>query len=142
MLPNHRLAPQRKASLAVILVSAIGEDMMINWWNWRPIVAMLVRAGILPAGEREERCLANGCGGCLSEAESLHAAEYVESFVAGMKPGQRVLFNGEVTAKPIDYTKPVSEWDQADTWNNYSAQYDLLKNFAAFCRRSRGFEVL
>lgn len=128
--------------MTVILVPASGEDMTINWWNWRPTVAMLVRAGILPTGEREERCLANGCGGCLSESEALRAAECVESVVAGMKHGQRVLFDGEVTEKPIDYAKPISEWDQEDTWNNYSAQYDVLKDFATFCRRSGGFEVL
>lgn len=128
--------------MAVILDPVAGEDMMINWWNWRPIVAMLVRAGILPAGEREERCLANGCGGCLSEAEARHAAEFVEVLVAGMKPGQRVFFDGEVTEKPIDYTKPISEWDQADTWDRYSAKYDVLRDFAAFCRRSGGFTVV
>jgi len=128
--------------LAVILVPATGEDMMINWWNWRPAVAMLVRAGILPAGEREERCLANGCGGCLSDAEALRAAEYIDGLVCDMKPGQRILFDGEVTEKPIDYGKPISEWNEADTIDNYSAQYDLLRDLAAFCRRSGGFEVL
>jgi hypothetical protein len=116
--------------------------MMINWWIWRPAVAILVRAGILPPGEREVRCLANGCGGCLSASEASRAAEHIEALVAGMKPGQRVLLDGEVTDKPIDYSKAISEWDQADRWNNYSAQYELLKDFAAFCRRSGGFEVL
>ena len=128
--------------MAVILVPAAGEDMMINWWNWRPTVAMLVRAGILPAGEREERCLANGCGGCLSASEALRAAEYIESLIADMEPGERVMLDGEITDKPIDYTKSISEWDQADTWNAYSALYDLLTAFAEFCRRSGGFEVV
>ena len=116
--------------------------MMINWWNWRPTVALLVRAGVLPAGEREERCLANGCGGCLSASEAVSAADYLEALVAGIGPGRRVLLDGEVTERPIDYTKPISEWDQADSWNNYSARYEVLKDFAAFCRRSGGFEVL
>jgi hypothetical protein len=115
--------------------------MMINWWNWRPTVALLVRAGILPAGEREERCLANCCGGHLTQSEAMRAADYIEGVVAAMRPGQRMLFDGEVTEKPIDYSKPISEWDEADTWNNYSAQYDLLKAFAVFCRRCGGFEV-
>ena len=128
--------------MAVILAPASGEDMMINWWNWRPTVALLVRAGILPVGEREERCLGNGCGGQLSESEALLAAEHIEALVASMNEHQRILFDGEVTGKPKDYGKPISEWDEADSWNNYSAQYDVLKNFAAFCRRSGGFEVL
>lgn len=128
--------------MAVILVPTSGEDLMINWWNWRPTVALLVRAGILPAGEREERCLANACGGELSAAEALRAAEHIEGLVAAMKPGQRILFDGEVTEKPIDYSKPISEWNEADRWNNYSAQYEVLKRFAAYCRRSGGFQVL
>jgi hypothetical protein len=59
-----------------------------------------------------------------------------------MLPGQRVLFDGEITDKPIEYGKPISEWTEADTWNNYSAQYEVLRDFATFCRRSGGFEVL
>ena len=128
--------------MAVILVSASGEELMINWWNWRPTVALLVRGGILAAGEREERCLANGCGGHLSALQACRAADLVEDLVAAMMPGQRMLFDGEVTEAPKEYGKPVSEWDEADTRNAYSAQYEVLKLFAAFCRRSGGFEVL
>lgn len=128
--------------MTVILVPASGEDIVINWWNWRPTVAMLVRAGILPAGEREERCLLNGCGGYLSGSEALQAAEYIDLLIVGMKPGQRVLFDGEVTDKPIDYSKPISDWDEAETWQRYSALYHVLKEFAAFSRRSGGFKVV
>lgn len=128
--------------MAVILVPTSGQDMMINWWNWRPTVALLVRAGILPAGERQERCLANGCGGHLSAAEALRAAEHIEGVITALKPGQRMLFDGEHTDKPIDYSKPIADWDEADRWNNYSAEYEVLKQFATFCRHWGGFDVL
>ena len=77
----------------------------------------------------------------LSENEALHAANILENIVATMKPDQRVLHDGEITDKPIDYDKPISEWNDMDTWNNYSAGYDTLKSFAEFCRGSGGFIV-
>jgi hypothetical protein len=83
--------------------------MAINWWNWRPLVALLVRAEILPAGEREERCLANGCGGHFSAAEALRAAEHVETVIARMKPSERILLDGTTTDQPINYALPISE---------------------------------
>lgn len=127
--------------MAVILVPTSGDDLMINWWNWRPIVALLVRTGILPEGERAERCSANGCGGHLTVEEAARAAEHIECLVAAMKPGQRVLFDGEITDQPLDFEKPISEWTKADEWNHYSAKYDVLKKLAAFCRASGGFTV-
>jgi hypothetical protein len=122
--------PTREVPLAVILVPSSGEDMMINWWTWRPTVALLVRAGILPAGEREERYLPNGCGGYLTQDGASQAANFIERLVAGMEPEERVLFDGTVTTRPINYDLPISEWDDQETWNNYSAQYDVLKKVA------------
>ena len=39
--------------MTVILVPEIGEGMVLNWWNWRPTVALMVRANILPVAEIE-----------------------------------------------------------------------------------------
>src|SRR5262249_40911440 len=115
---------------------------MLNWWNWRPLVALLVRSGVLPAGEREERCSFNGCGGHLSSAEALLAADQVGKVIARMKQGERLLLDGTVTSKPKDYTLPISEWDETETQNRYSVDLEVLVSFAGFCSRSRGFEVL
>ena len=128
--------------MAVILKPQSGDDMMINWWNWRPTIAVLVRAGVLPAGEREDRCLANGCGGSLSFNEALKAADCVESLVADMEAEERVLLDGTITKQPINFGLLISEWDEQEIWNRHSAQCDVLKEFAEFCRRSGGFEVI
>ena len=114
---------------------------MINWWNWRPLVAILVRAGILPQGEREERCLLNCCGGSLSADETLKAADHVEALLAALKPTERILLDGNTTERPINYDLSISEMDEQDIWNTYSVKYEVLKMFAEFCRRSGGFEV-
>src|SRR5262245_36613671 len=127
--------------VAVLLVSASGDDMMINWWNWRPLVALLVRAGILPDGEREERCLANGCGGGLSADEAARAADHVEALLDTMKPNERILLDGDTTDRPVDYQLSISEMDEEDIWNSYSVKSEVLRRFAEFCRRSGGFEV-
>ena len=70
----------------------------------------------------------------------MRAAAYIERLLAVMKPGQRVLFDGEITEKPGS-TKLINDWDQADLWIAYGAGYELLKSFAAFCQRSGGFKV-
>jgi hypothetical protein len=128
--------------MAVILVPIHGEDVQINWWNWRPTVALLVRYRILPDGERADRCLANGCGGYLSEQEAKDAAEAIASLIVTIEPGQSILHDGSVNKRPTDYSRPISDWDE-DEWRlAYSAQYDWLKRFETFCRTSGGFEVL
>lgn len=118
-----------------------GDDFVINGWSWRPTVALLEREGVIPNGERAERCLANGCGGCLSSDEAIHAANVLDKLVANLDANQRVLHDGSITDKPVDYEKPVSEWTEEDTYNHYSAKYDALKAFAKFCRGSGGFLV-
>jgi hypothetical protein len=129
--------------LAVILKPASGgEDLAINWWNWRPAVALLVRAAVVPPGEREDRCLANGAGGHLSEAEACAAAEYMEGLLARMRTTERLMLDGSMTDRPIKWDVPVSEWDQQEINERYSATYDVLKMIAEFCRRSGGFEVV
>jgi hypothetical protein len=114
---------------------------MINWWNWRPLVALLVRSGILPKGEREERCLANFSGGALSADEALRAAQYVEALLPTMKSEERILLDGTMTEQPINYQSPISELSQQEIWVSYSVKPEVLAMFAAFCRKSGGFEV-
>ena len=108
----------------------------------RPTVALLVRAGILPAGEREERCLSNGCGGHLTTAEARQAAEHIDAVVLTMRPDERICSDGTTTTRAIDYAKPLSEWDEDDISQRYSVSRDVLKEFADFCRSSAGLEVL
>jgi len=113
----------------------------VNWFNWRPTVAALVRRGVLPEGDRAECCSANGCGGYLTEEEALRAAEVVTEVLATMKLADRLLWDGSVTDIPKDYSLPVMDWDEAEWQNRYSASYAWLTEFRAFCLRSGGFTV-
>ena len=60
--------------MGFILEPKHGDAFIINGWNWRPTISLLVREGVIPNGERAERCLGNGCGGTLSKHEALKAA--------------------------------------------------------------------
>lgn len=118
-----------------------GEDFVMSGWNWRPTISLLERKGVVPHGERVERCLANGCGGFLSSEEAIRAADALDKVLATLNASQRVLRDGSITDKPIDYQKPVSDWTDDDTNNHYSAKYEVLIAFAKFCRTSGGFLV-
>ena len=118
-----------------------GEDLIINGWNWRPTVAQLVREGVIPAGERAERCLANGCGGGLTADEAAATADMLGKLIATLTPRQRIHHDGSITDAPINYEKLISEWTEEDTYDHYSAKYEALKAFAEFCRESGGFTV-
>ncbi len=129
--------------MSFILVDLADEqyDIQINGWNWRPTVALLIGAGILPSGERAERCLCQGCGGYFTKEEVARTAEFLEGLVARMKPEERVMFDGSITDKPKNYSLPISEWNEQEAWDHYSASYDWLQMFRDFCRRSEGFQV-
>jgi hypothetical protein len=122
-----------------------GDDdaIKINWWHWRPTVAILERAGILPPGERTERCLENGCGGYLTSDEALRAAVHVDALVERLGPEERILLDGEKSTKErATLRKSVGEWDDEDLRQVYGADADWLGRFARFCRSSGGFTVL
>jgi hypothetical protein len=129
--------------MTFILVDSTDDqhDIQINGWNWRPTVAILVDAGIIPSGERAERCLCQGCGGHFTEAEVIQAADFLEKQLVGMKSGDRLRRDGSVTDKPKNYALPISEWDEQEAWERYSASYEWIQMFIDFCRRSKGFKV-
>jgi hypothetical protein len=129
--------------MSFILVDLADDqhDIQINGWNWRPTVALLVEAGIIPSGERAEDCLAQGCGGYFTREEVTRAADFLERLVASMKPGERVMFDGSIRDKPKNFDLPITEWDEQEAWDHYSASYEWLQMFIDFCRRSEGFKV-
>jgi hypothetical protein len=130
--------------MSFILVDLADEKhgIQINGWNWRPTVAILIEAGILPSGERAERCLSGiGCGGYFTKEEAARTADFLESLVARMKPEERVMADGSINDKPKNFNLPIAEWDEREAWDHYSASYEWLQMFIKFCRRSEGFEV-
>ena len=128
--------------MGVILRPNQGEDIFVNWFTWRPTVAMLVRTGVLRESKRSELCLASGSGGYLSEDEAMQAAEVLAELLEVMEPGSRILLDGTEVDTPKDYALPISEWDDEELQNHYSADYAWLGEFMEFCSCSGGFEVI
>lgn len=71
-------------------------------------------------------------------------AEAVERIFKVIRPGERILSDLIVTHKPkSEWTiTPETQSDELDANDMYSATYEWLAEFAGFCRRSAGFEVL
>ena len=59
-----------------------------------------------------------------------------------MHADERILYDGTVTDRSIDYEQSISEWNEQEAWNRYSAKCQQLKKFAEFCRRCGGFKVV
>ena len=119
--------------MSFILVPNRGVDVQINGWNWRPTLELLRAEGVLN-DEMFERKSAQGCGGEADAELAARMADVVESKLAEMKPGERLLADLGVTAKP----------KSGDTFAEdvYSATYDWLVRFRDFCRCSAGFRVM
>ncbi|HSK95484.1 MAG TPA: hypothetical protein VK891_02615 [Euzebyales bacterium] len=110
-------------------------DLMVNWWNWRPTVALLLRAGVIP-DDLAERMHAGVGAADVSADQALAMAEVVHTLAADLAEGERVLLDGTVTDRPPAHDHLPVEYD----W--YGAHRDWLRSFADFCRRSGGFTPL
>jgi len=107
-----------------------------NWWQWRPTVEV-IRSLDLFDGERLDQ-LSDGFGE-FTETEARQLAAEIEGRVLSrLQPDERILLDGTVTAVPDDSTFHRVPEEQH---RNYSADYDWLIRFVAFCRESAGVYV-
>ena len=111
------------------------DDLQINGWNWRPTLELLYRARLLD-DEAVQRASANGAGGRVTAEQAVRIAEFLDRYLAGLTPGQRVRWDGTVTSE--------LKSDQLDQKPRelYSATYEWLSRFRDFCRTSGGFTVV
>jgi hypothetical protein len=121
-------------SVGVILIAANGDDVAVNWWNWRPTVDLLVREGVVTRQEGEQLCT-NGVGARLGAAGAVRAADVVQEIVDQMPGDGRLRRNGSVARDASErHDMPV-----ADRW--YGAKRTWLATFSEFARTSNGFLV-
>jgi hypothetical protein len=117
------------------LEPATGDDISINGWNWRPTLELLHRTGIL-SEETLDLMSFNGGGGQATAEQAERIAEFLDGYLANLRPGDRVTLDGAVTAEP-----DTGEFHRDDLARNYSATYAWLGRFRDFCRSSGGFTV-
>jgi len=125
--------------MTVILVDRGDDqhDLQINWWNWRPILALLRQANLID-DEQFERMGANGCGGELSAEEALDAAIFLKSQILPLlQDNEQVHVDGNVSLSPTEW-QPISS---TPDYELYATRKSCLEDFIAFCESSRGFVV-
>ncbi len=101
-----------------------GSSISINGWNWRPTLELLHRTAILSAQTLELMSFTGGGQATSGEAERI--AEFLDSYLAGLDPGDRVTFDGALTAQP-----DTGEFHRDDLARNYSATYEWLARYVA-----------
>ena len=122
--------------MSFVLEPKHGEDIQINAWNWVPTLLILDRNDILPF-DQLERMRCNGSGGSVTAEEAVRIATFLDDFLKGLQPGERVLWDGTVTIEP-----DTNELFHDEPTRNYSAKVAWLNKFRDFCRTSEGFDVL
>jgi hypothetical protein len=128
--------------MSFILVPERGEDLQVNAWSWRPTLELLRAEGLINE-ESYERMGAQGAGGLVDAEITSRIAQAIESRLAGMRRGERVLADLNVTDGPKAawVITPDAKPDDLDVNDIYSASYEWLMEFAGFCKKSGGFKV-
>lgn len=126
--------------MSFILVPKHGDDIQINAWNWRTTLEILRAENIIDPEALELMGL-NGCGAEVDADLAQSIAEAVARQLQGMRLGERVRADLQVTADP----KKVVRFDRPeaiDAVDLYSATYEWLVAFKGFCERCGGFKVV
>jgi hypothetical protein len=127
--------------MTFILVPKQGDDVQVNGWNWRPTLELLYAENLLSL-ENYERMGAQAAGGKVDAELAARIADVVERKLVQMRPGGRMRADLVVTAEPKQRWNSDAKPGEIDVNDTYSATYEWLVEFAAFCRRSGGFKVL
>lgn len=109
--------------------------MYANAWNWRPMLELIEKVGII---ERERlELLGANLGQRVEESEACAIAKILkEELLPRMRPGDRMLLDTSITDQPDDGKM---HYDYIAL--NYSSTYDWLSQFADFCANCKGFTV-
>jgi hypothetical protein len=124
--------------MSVILkpTATASEDLQLNWWIWRPIMAELRRARVV-TDDQFERMSGNFYGGRATAEDAVRIADHLEAVAARLGEKGRLLLDGSMTTEPDSY-----ELHHDDVSKNYSAPREHVTRFIAFCRQSGGFAVI
>jgi hypothetical protein len=112
------------------------NDLKVNAWNWRPTLELLEQFQILEADELERMSFTGG-GGTATQDQARSIADRLGAVLEGLQPKDRILYDLTVTSDLDTF-----ELYREQLEKNYSATYEWLVEFAAFCRTCNGFTVI
>ncbi|MFI7149536.1 hypothetical protein ACIBO2_31840 [Nonomuraea sp. NPDC050022] len=104
-----------------------GESLDVNAWNWRPTLELLEKSGTLDADTTE--LLHDNIDVELTGEQAQRIAIFLETYLAHIPAGGRVLLDGSNTTEPDSF-----EFHRDDLDRNYSATVVWLTCFRDFCR--------
>ena len=126
--------------MGITLFDKSDSDLVwfVNFWNWRPIVEVVRRLGILPDAQinaLHEQFTGQG----LTQEEARNVAAAIRARVLpDLRAEERVLLDGLKTTEPDD---SVFHHPGPDEHENYGATRKALEQFVEYCERCHGFEV-
>ena len=122
--------------MTVILIPREGDDLQINWWNWRPTLELL-RAHAILDDVKIEMMGWHGSGVQVSEDEALRIASFLDSYLKQLGPDDRVRLDLSITdeAYPTEIVP-----DDPNFWKHYGAKTSLLEQLHQFCPRVAGLQ--
>jgi hypothetical protein len=125
-------------SFTIIDMGSEGFELNPNVWTWKPTLEIIRSFNYV--NERTLNNMAsNGTGVKMSQDDANAIGEKIRDVILPqLGPNKRMFGNLTVTDKPDDGTM---HRDADEQWKNYSASYNWLEEFSAFCIRCKGFQV-
>jgi hypothetical protein len=111
--------------------------IFVNFWNWRPTVEIIRRAGLLDELRLAELEVQTSYTRIAKDEARAIARLLREHVLPSMSQTARILLGGSITTMPDDgvfYKSP------EDSHKNYSATRPWLEKLAAFCETCDGFD--
>ncbi|MDQ2746964.1 MAG: hypothetical protein M3T96_06875 [Acidobacteriota bacterium] len=113
-------------------------EFRTNIWNWKPTLEIIKSFDIVDEGKLRQMSY-NATGAKFSQEEAHSIGERIEAeILPKLEPNKRIFADLSITDTPDDGTL---YREGEEHWKNYSANYKTLKEFAEFCRQSKGFQV-
>lgn len=107
-------------------------------WNWKAMLEVIKSLDVVSEGKLRQ--MSYNATGVKVEVEDAHLiGEKIERVILPkLEPNKRIYADLSITDEPDDM---MLHKDGDEQWKNYSVDHDQLKEFAAFCLRSKGFQV-
>ena len=125
-------------SFTILDLGSENFEFNANVWNWKAALEVVKSFDILSEGKIKQMTY-NGTGVKVEKEEAHLIGEKIRAeILPKLEPNKRIFADLSITDAPDDKTLYKDEDEQ---WKNYSASYDLLKEFSEFCLKSKGFQV-
>lgn len=125
-------------SFTLLDMSSEKFEFRANVWNWKTVLEIIKSFDILSENDLRQMNY-NGTGVKLARDDAHSIGERIrEEILPQLKPDKRIYADLSITAEPDDGTL---YRDGDEQWKNYSADYEMLRDFSEFCLKSKGFQI-